>query len=170
MKPLNRRTALTALAALGASAALPLPALAGRRGHGPDIVDIAAGNPDFSTLVAAVQAAGLVDTLKSDGPFTVFAPTNAAFAHLPRGTLDSLLRPENRAQLVNVLTYHVVPGIIRAERITGIRGRVEMVNGDFIHVNGTHGVRIDNRANVVATDIQAANGLIHVIDAVLLPH
>jgi uncharacterized surface protein with fasciclin (FAS1) repeats len=164
---INRRTALTGLAALGASAALPGMALASR--GGPDIVDIAAGNPDFSTLVAAVQAAGLVDTLKGPGPFTVFAPTNAAFAALPHGTVETLLRPENRDTLVNILTYHVVPGIIRAQRVVGQRGRIAMVNGGFIHVDGTHGVRINRSANVVATDIAASNGLIHVIDAVLLP-
>lgn len=165
---INRRTALTGLAALGAAGALPSFAFA--RASGPDIVDIAAGNPDFSTLVAAVQAAGLVDTLKSAGPFTVFAPTNAAFAALPHGTVETLLRPENRDALINVLTYHVVPGIIRAERIVGTRGRIAMVNGQFIHVDGTHGVRINRNSNVVATDIAASNGLIHVIDRVLLPH
>jgi len=166
---MNRRTALTSMFALGASAALaPLPLAA--RMSGPDIVDIAAGNPDFSTLVAAVQAAGLVDTLKGPGPFTVFAPTNAAFAALPAGTVESLLMPENRDQLVNILTYHVVPGIIRAERVVGQRGRIAMVNGGFISIDGRHGVRINRSANVVATDIAASNGLIHVIDRVLLPH
>lgn len=168
MTILTRRAALAALAATGAATAMP--AFAGGWGRGDDIVDIAAGDPNFSTLVAAVTAAGLVDTLKGDGPFTVFAPTNAAFEHLPHGTVESLLRPENRDQLVNILTYHVVPGIIRAERITGIRGRVLMVNGDYIRVNGTHGVRINDSANVTATDIQGSNGLIHVIDRVLLPH
>jgi len=136
-----------------------------------DIVDIAAGNPDFATLVAAVQAAGLVDTLKGPGPFTVFAPTNAAFAALPAGTVENLLLPENRATLANILTYHVVPGIIEASRITGVRGRINMVNGGQIAVNGTHGgVRINRSVNVTATDIRANNGLIHVIDGVLLPH
>jgi uncharacterized surface protein with fasciclin (FAS1) repeats len=168
MTILTRRAALAALAATGATTALP--AFAGGWGRGDDIVDIAIADPNFSTLVAAVSAAGLVDTLKGDGPFTLFAPTNAAFDHLPHGTVESLLRPENRDQLVNILTYHVVPGIIRAERITGIRGRVLMVNGDYIRVNGTHGVRINDSATVTATDIQASNGLIHVIDRVLLPH
>lgn len=164
---MHRRHALAALAGFGLAAATPLGALANRA----DIVDVAAGNPDFSTLVAAVQAAGLVETLKGRGPFTVFAPTNAAFAALPHGTVDTLLKPENRDALVNVLTYHVVPGIIRAERVTGTRGRILMVNGQHIHVDGTHGgVRINRRASVTATDIAASNGLIHVIDAVLLPH
>ena len=171
---INRRNALRNMLALGAAASLaPLPAMAGFRHHrrrGPDIVDIAAGNPDFSTLVTAVTEAGLVETLKGDGPFTVFAPTDAAFAALPAGTVEGLLRPENRDALVNVLTYHVVPGIIRADMIVGQRGRIAMVNGDFIHVDGTHGVRINRSANVVATDIEASNGRIHVIDRVLLPH
>ena len=165
---INRRTALRGMMALGAAALAPMPLMA--RMRGADIVDVAAGNPDFSTLVAAVQAAGLVDTLKGDGPFTVFAPTDAAFAALPRGTVESLLMPENRDQLVNVLTYHVVPGIIRAERVVGQRGRIAMVNGQFIRVDGTGGgVRVNRSANVVATDIAASNGLIHVIDRVLLP-
>lgn len=171
MTTLTRRSLFASLAAVGAASALaPLPAAASRWGRGDDIVDIAIGNPDFSTLVAAVSAAGLVDTLKGPGPFTLFAPTNDAFAHLPHGTVENLLRPENRDQLVNILTYHVVPGIIRAERITGIRGRILMVNGGYVRVNGTHGVRINNSATVTAADIQASNGLIHVIDRVLLPH
>lgn len=169
---LDRRKALGSMLAFGAAASLaPLPALARMRSHrhAPDIVDIAADNPDFSTLVAAVQAAGLVDTLKGDGPFTVFAPTNDAFAALPAGTVENLLRPENRDALVNVLTYHVVPGIIRADMIAGQRGRIAMVNGQFIHVDGRDGVRINRSAHVVAADIRASNGRIHVIDSVLLP-
>jgi len=167
---MDRRKLLSGLAGLSALATLPAPALAFQRRHRADIVDIAAGNSDFSTLVAAVQAAGLVDTLKGRGPFTVFAPKNAAFAALPRGTVDRLLRPENRDQLVDILTYHVVPGIIRADMIAGRTGRIAMVNGQFTRVDGTNGVRINRSANVVATDIQASNGLIHVIDAVLMPH
>lgn len=160
------------IAALAAAALAPLPAPASGRHHrrGADIVAIAAANPDFSTLVAALRAAGLVETLKGPGPFTVFAPTNAAFAALPRGTVETLLHPENKPRLVDILTYHVVPGIIRAERLVGTRGRVLMVNGQDITFDGRHGVRINRRANVVAADIAAANGLIHVIDAVLLPH
>lgn len=150
---------------MGATAATgltPFAALASarHRRHGPDIVDIAAGNEDFSTLVAAVQAAGLADTLKGAGPFTVFAPTNDAFARLPAGTVENLLRPESRDALVNVLTYHVVPGIIRADMLVGQRGRVAMVNGQFISVDGRHGVKINRSATVTATDIMASNGLI----------
>jgi len=163
---MKRRTLLLSAAALAAAG--PMAALARMDG---DIVDIAAGNPDFSTLVAAVQAAGLVETLRGPGPFTLFAPTNAAFAALPSGTVDSLLLPRNRDRLVDILTYHVVPGIIEASRITGVRGRINMVNGDQIHVNGTHGgVRVNRSVHVTATDIRARNGLIHVIDGVLLPH
>ena len=134
----------------------------------PDIVDIAAGNSDFSTLVAAVGAAGLVDTLKSDGPFTVFAPTNAAFAALPAGTVDTLLMPENKDQLVKVLTYHVVPGAVTSDQLAGQRLSVATVQGQNVHVNGTHGVKV-NDATVTSADIIASNGVIHVIDKVLLP-
>lgn len=134
----------------------------------PDIVDIAAGNSDFSTLVAAVSAAGLVDTLKGDGPFTVFAPTNAAFAALPAGTVDTLLLPENKDQLVKVLTYHVVPGAVTSDQLAGQRLSVATVQGQNVHVNGTHGVKV-NDATVISADIVASNGVIHVIDKVLLP-
>ena len=134
----------------------------------PDIVDIAAGNSDFSTLVAAVSAAGLVDTLKGDGPFTVFAPTNAAFAALPAGTVDTLLLPENKDQLVKVLTYHVVPGAVTSDQLAGQRLSVATVQGQNVHVNGTHGVKV-NDATVTSADIVASNGVIHVIDKVLLP-
>jgi uncharacterized surface protein with fasciclin (FAS1) repeats len=135
---------------------------------GDDIVDIAASNPDFSTLVAAVSAAGLVDTLKSDGPFTVFAPTNAAFAALPAGTVESLLLPENRDTLISILTYHVVPGAVTSDQLAGQRIDVATVQGDTVHINGTHGVRV-NDATVTTADIIASNGVIHVIDTVLLP-
>jgi uncharacterized surface protein with fasciclin (FAS1) repeats len=155
----------------GAAALLALTACA--QPQGDDIVDIAAGNPDFSTLVAAVQAAGLVDTLKSDGPFTVFAPTNAAFAALPAGTLDSLLLPENKDTLTSILTYHVVPGQVTAGDVLGTRQNVATVNGATVDVNGQAGklgtgVKV-NDANVTTADIFATNGVIHVIDKVLLP-
>lgn len=167
---MNRRHMLAAFA--GSAATLALPGLAhahGHRRHAPDIVDVAASTPGFSTLVAAVTAAGLVDTLRGRGPFTVFAPTDEAFARLPAGTVESLLRPENRDRLANVLTYHVVPGTLRAGRLAGIRGRVEMANGALIDIDGTDGVVINRSATVTATDIAASNGLIHVIDTVLLP-
>ncbi len=132
-----------------------------------DIVDVAAGNDDFSTLVAAVQAAGLVDTLKGKGPFTVFAPTNAAFAALPAGTVENLLKPENRDQLVAILTYHVVPGKVMAADVVGLTS-AGTVNGKSITIDTSNGVKVDN-ANVTSTDIAASNGVIHVIDAVILP-
>ena len=135
---------------------------------GDDIVDIAASNDDFSTLVAAVQAAGLVDTLKGDGPFTVFAPTNDAFAALPEGTVETLLKPENKDQLVKVLTYHVVPGSVTSDQLIGQRLNVATVQGQTVHVDGTDGVRV-NKSNVTTPDIIATNGVIHVIDRVLLP-
>jgi uncharacterized surface protein with fasciclin (FAS1) repeats len=134
----------------------------------PDIVDIAASNPDFSTLVAAVQAAGLAETLKGDGPFTVFAPTNAAFAALPAGTVENLLKPENKDQLVKILTYHVVPGAVTSDQLAGKRMDVATVQGQTVHVDGRKGVKV-NKSNVTTADIMASNGVIHVIDAVLLP-
>ena len=133
-----------------------------------DIVDTAVGAGDFKTLVAAVKAAGLVETLKGPGPFTVFAPTDAAFAKLPPGTVESLLEPGNKDKLVAVLTYHVVPGKVmaadvvklsEAPTVQGAKAKVKVENG---------GVMIDN-AKVVKTDIATSNGVIHVIDAVLLP-
>jgi len=134
-----------------------------------DIVDTAIEADDFNTLVAAVQAAGLVDTLKGDGPFTVFAPTDAAFAALPAGTVDTLLLPENRDQLAQVLTYHVVPGLVPASALLGKRGGVATVEGSNVHIDGTGaGVTVEG-ANVVTPDVFASNGVIHVIDAVLLP-
>ncbi|MEJ6404189.1 fasciclin domain-containing protein [Yoonia sp. 2307UL14-13] len=134
----------------------------------PDIVDIAASNGNFNTLVAAVTAADLVDTLKGPGPFTVFAPTDAAFAALPAGTVDNLLLPENKDQLVAILTYHVVPGAVTSDQLAGQRLSVATVNGANVHIDGTNGVKVEE-ANVTTADIIASNGVIHVIDSVLLP-
>lgn len=134
----------------------------------PTIVEIAAGNEDFTTLVAALQAADLVGVLEGDGPFTVFAPTNAAFDALPEGTLDSLLLPENKQQLVEILTYHVVPGAVYAADVTQLDSATT-VQGSNIDIAASNGsVKIDN-AKVVKADIKASNGVIHVIDAVILP-
>ena len=133
-----------------------------------DIVDTAIAAGDFTTLVAAVQAAGLVDTLRSDGPFTVFAPTDDAFAALPEGTVDALLLPENRDTLVAILTYHVVPSEIMSSDIAGQTATVATVQGSTLAVDATSGVMI-NEANVITADVDASNGVIHVIDAVLLP-
>ena len=131
------------------------------------IVDIAASNADFSTLVAAVKAAGLVDVLSGEGPFTVFAPTNAAFAALPEGTVESLLKPENKDQLVAILTYHVVPGKVMASDVVTLDSATT-VQGGSVAIESGATVTVDG-AQVVATDIEASNGVIHVIDAVILP-
>ncbi|MGC9419774.1 MAG: fasciclin domain-containing protein [Rhodovulum sp.] len=162
---MNRRTAVTTLAATGLAVALAACAPMTKQ---PDIVDIAGSNEQFSTLVAAVTAADLVHTLKGDGPFTVFAPTNAAFDALPPGTVETLLKPENKDQLVKVLTYHVVPGAVTSDQLAGQRLNVATVQGQTVHIDGTHGVRV-NKARVTSADIMASNGVIHVIDKVLLP-
>ncbi|MBG6162277.1 putative surface protein with fasciclin (FAS1) repeats [Labrenzia sp. EL_195] len=133
-----------------------------------DIVDTAVGAGSFNTLVAAVQAAGLVDTLKGEGPFTVFAPTDEAFAALPEGTVENLLKPENKDQLVAILTYHVVPGKVMSSDIAGKKAEVASVQGNKISVDATDGVKVDG-AKVVTADIETSNGVIHVIDAVILP-
>jgi uncharacterized surface protein with fasciclin (FAS1) repeats len=149
---------------------LSLLAMAPALASAQDIVDTAAANPNFSTLVTAVKAAGLVDTLKSPGPFTVFAPTNDAFAKLPAGTLDNLLKPENREQLTRILTYHVVPGRVPASEVVKLNGQaVPTVAGPTatVTVDGTT-VKVGD-ANVTQTDVAASNGVIHVIDSVLLP-
>ena len=134
-----------------------------------DIVDTAATAGQFNTLVAAVKAAGLVDTLKSDGPFTVFAPTDEAFAALPAGTVEDLLKPENKEQLVAVLTYHVIPGRVMSSDIAGQTAEVETVQGSALSINATSGVMVDN-ATVTTADIITSNGVIHVIDKVVLPN
>ena len=133
-----------------------------------DIVDTAVGAGAFNTLVAAVQAADLVATLKSDGPFTVFAPTDEAFAKLPAGTVENLLKPENKQQLVAVLTYHVVPGKVASGDLAGKRLEAKTVQGSTVDIDATDGVRVDG-ANVVQADIMTSNGIIHVIDRVILP-
>ncbi|MCB1185921.1 fasciclin domain-containing protein [bacterium] len=133
-----------------------------------DIVDIAAGNASFSTLVAALQAADLVDTLRGSGPFTVFAPTDDAFAALPAGTLDSLLLPENKDLLVDILTYHVAPGGFRSDVLVG-QSQINMVNGDNAALSLSGNSLMIDGATVTSADIIASNGVIHVIDQVILP-
>ncbi|GAB5487413.1 MAG: fasciclin domain-containing protein [Parasphingorhabdus sp.] len=133
-----------------------------------DIVDTAVAAGTFNTLVAAVQAAGLEATLRSDGPFTVFAPSDDAFAKLPAGTVETLLKPENKEQLVSILTYHVVPGKVYSKSLAGKQIDAKTVQGTTVAVNGTDGVKVDN-ATVVAADIKTSNGVIHVIDSVLMP-
>jgi uncharacterized surface protein with fasciclin (FAS1) repeats len=133
-----------------------------------DIVDTAVAAGSFTTLAKALQAAGLVDTLKGKGPFTVFAPTDEAFAKLPAGTVEDLLKPENKAKLQAILTYHVVPGRVMASQVTGLTS-AKTVNGQSLSVTVKDGgVKIDD-AKVVKTDIVTSNGVIHVIDSVVLP-
>ncbi|NOD35169.1 MULTISPECIES: fasciclin domain-containing protein [unclassified Ruegeria] len=136
-------------------------------GHGKDIVDTAVAAGSFETLVAAVQAAELVDTLKGEGPFTVFAPTDDAFAALPEGTVADLLKPENKDQLVAILTYHVVPGKVMSGDLTDDMTAATVQGGD-ITIDLDSGVMV-NDANVVQADIETKNGVIHVIDKVILP-
>ena len=133
-----------------------------------DIVEIAASAGSFDTLVAAVKAAGLVDTLKGKGPLTVFAPTDEAFAKLPEGTVENLLKPENKDKLTAILTYHVVPGRVTAGEVVNLSS-APTVNGGELSINAQNGkVMVDN-AQVVQTDIMATNGVIHVIDSVIIP-
>ncbi|MDB1124045.1 fasciclin domain-containing protein [Vibrio sp. kj40-1] len=133
-----------------------------------DIVDVAVANGSFNTLVAAVQAAGLVDVLKGDGPFTVFAPTDEAFAKLPAGTVETLLKPENKDQLVAILTYHVVSGKVMASDVVNLTS-AKTVQGQDIAIKVMGSKVMVNNANVIATDVAASNGVIHVIDSVILP-
>ena len=144
------------------------------------VVGVAVGSPDHSTLVTAVKAAGLVDTLSGEGPFTVFAPTNAAFAKLPAGTVDDLLKPENKATLTAVLTYHVVPGKLMASDVLaaieagGGEARVTTVQGGVLTARVASGAVVltdakGSTAKVVATDLGAGNGVVHVLDTVVMP-
>ena len=154
-----RRTFL----ALTTAIALSAPAFAADK----DIVDTAIDAGSFTTLVAAVKAAGLVDTMKSEGPFTVFAPTDAAFAALPAGTVEDLLKPENKDKLVSILTYHVLPGkVMSGDLSEGLKAAT--VQGSEVTVTLADGAKVDG-ATISAADIAASNGVIHVIDAVILP-
>ena len=137
-------------------------------GHSKDIVDTAVAAGSFETLVTAVAAADLVDILKGEGPFTVFAPVDAAFNALPEGTVESLLKPENKSKLAGILTYHVLSGKVMSSDIIGKKLKVTMVNGSTAEIDATNGVKI-NGANVIQADIETSNGVIHVIDAVILP-
>ncbi|MGB3406151.1 MAG: fasciclin domain-containing protein [Jannaschia sp.] len=156
-----RRTFL----AIAASTALAAPAFAD--GHTMDIVDTAAAAGSFETLLAAATAAGLVETLKSEGPFTVFAPTDEAFAALPEGTVETLLMPENQDDLANILLYHVVPGKVMSTDLSD--GMEATAANEGTLTIGTEGGVTVNGANVVTADIEASNGVIHVIDAVIIP-
>ncbi len=142
--------------------------MTGAQAQDKDIVDTAVGAGSFGTLVAAVQAAGLVETLKGPGPFTVFAPTDEAFKKLPAGTVEDLLKPENKDKLVAILTYHVIPGKVMAADIMGKKQEVKTVQGTTADIDATNGVKIDGAA-VVTPDVAASNGVIHVIDTVIMP-
>jgi uncharacterized surface protein with fasciclin (FAS1) repeats len=156
---------------VAALAAVALVAGSSVKAQAPkDIVDTAVAAGSFKTLAAALQAAGLVETLKGKGPFTVFAPTDAAFAKLPAGTVEDLLKPENKAKLTAILTYHVVPGTVMASQVVTMNGAdVKTVNGQTVKVGVMGGKVTINGANVVTTDVKASNGVIHVIDSVILP-
>jgi uncharacterized surface protein with fasciclin (FAS1) repeats len=133
-----------------------------------DIVDTAVAAGSFNTLVTAVKAAGLVDTLKGTGPFTVFAPNDGAFAKLPAGTVENLLKPENKDKLVAILTYHVVPGKVMSKDIAGKKMMVKTVECGRVAIDATDGVSVDG-AKVLKADIETSNGVIHVIDTVVIP-
>ncbi|WP_420862927.1 fasciclin domain-containing protein [Algirhabdus cladophorae] len=155
----------TFLAATTAAALISAPAFAG--GHSKDIVDTAVAAGTFNTLAAALTAAGLVDTLKGEGPFTVFAPTDEAFAALPEGTVETLLMPENKDQLTAILTYHVVAGKVMSTDLSdGMMAAT--VQGSEVKIGTMDGVKV-NDATVTTADIEASNGVIHVIDKVIIP-
>lgn len=159
--------ALASLAMLGCAKDVPASTTAAQA-TSPDIVAVAAAAGQFNTLVAAVKAAGLVETLQSPGPFTVFAPTDEAFAKLPAGTLDELLLPENKAKLAGILKYHVVAGEVRAADVVKLSSATTVEGQSVAIAAGSSGVRV-NDANVIKTDVMASNGVIHVIDTVLIP-
>ena len=173
MFSMQRLTGIVAAVLVAMAVALPA------RAADKDIVDTAVGAGSFNTLVAAVQAAGLVDTLKGEGPFTVFAPTDDAFAALPEGTVENLLKPENKDQLVAILTYHVVPGKVMSGDLVGKQIYAKTAQGDSVFVNASseNGVFVDNSpkdnksemSKVVTADIETSNGVIHVVDKVILP-
>jgi len=161
MKAISRAVFAAAIAAPLAFSAVAAKAA--------DIVDTAVSAGQFETLVAAVKAAGLVDTLKGEGPYTVFAPTDEAFAKLPAGTVENLLKPENKDQLVAILTYHVVPGKVMSADLANKQLQAKTVEGQMLDINALNGgVTVDN-AKVIQADIETSNGVIHVIDTVVLP-
>jgi uncharacterized surface protein with fasciclin (FAS1) repeats len=165
----NRFLAAAAAVAFVASTFAASAPRASANNNTADIVETAVGAGQFKTLAAALQAAGLVDALKADGPFTVFAPTDEAFAKLPAGTVEELLKPENREKLKAVLLYHVVPGKVVASDVLKMNGKeAKTLQGGKVKVKTAGGVMVDN-AKVVKTDVMATNGVIHVIDTVLMP-
>jgi len=174
LRPAASLRTLAFALALGLAAPLAIAAPAANAGKPTvakaqgDIVDTAVAAGQFNTLAAALQAAGLVDTLKGAGPFTVFAPTDAAFAALPAGTVDTLLKPENKDQLVAILTYHVVSGSYPAARVATMDA-APTVNGDSVAIRAASGKVMIDGATVLMPDVAASNGVIHVIDTVLMP-
>jgi uncharacterized surface protein with fasciclin (FAS1) repeats len=155
--------------AAAALVAAPL-ALGAGLAHAKDIVETAESAGSFKTLVAAIEAAGLAETLKGPGPFTVFAPTDEAFAKLPAGTVEMLLKPENKDKLVQILTYHVVPGKVMSDDVAGKTAETKTVEGSTLEVDAREGDVMVDDARVVQADIAADNGVIHVIDAVVMPN
>ena len=155
---------------IAAAAVLTLGIVAAQAGKAPqkDIVDTAVAAGSFNTLAAALKAADLIDTLKGKGPFTVFAPTDAAFAKLPAGTVEDLLKPENKAKLVSILTYHVVSGSVSSAQVVKMTS-AKTVEGQSVKISTKDGGVMIDGANVVTADVMASNGVIHVIDSVILP-
>jgi uncharacterized surface protein with fasciclin (FAS1) repeats len=164
MKLIRTLHHLSLFALVASTLALPLANAADKPG---DIVAVASGSDNFKTLVAALKAGDLVTTLQGKGPFTVFAPTDEAFAKLPAGTLEDLLKPENKKKLAGILTYHVVPGKVMAADVKTMKAKT--VNGKELSIKVAGGVVMVDNAKVVKTDLAASNGVIHVIDTVLLP-
>jgi uncharacterized surface protein with fasciclin (FAS1) repeats len=150
-------------------AAGALVSLASVNANAADIVDTAVKAGQFNTLAAALTVGDLIVVLKGDGPFTVFAPTDEAFKKLPPGTVENLLKPENKAQLVKILTYHVVPGKVMSSALAGKKTEAKTVEGEMVMVDATMGGVTVNGAKVVTADVAADNGVIHVIDTVLIP-
>ncbi len=163
MRLQSAKMAIAAAVAIGMAAASVSP-----RAAEQDIVDTASSAGQFTTLTTALTSAGLVETLKGPGPFTVFAPTDAAFAKLPAGTVDSLMKPENKAQLTGILTYHVVPGQVMAADVIKLE-EAKTVNGNMVRISVNGQTVKINDSTVTSTDIIASNGVIHVIDTVLMP-
>jgi uncharacterized surface protein with fasciclin (FAS1) repeats len=157
----RKKTVMVGIVAAGLS-------LASLQAKAADIVDTAVAAGEFTTLAAALEAAGLVETLKGEGPFTVFAPTDDAFAKLPAGTVESLLKPENKEQLAAILTYHVVPGEVMAAEVMNM-SEAETVNGKALSIKAEGGAVMVNDATVTQADVDASNGVIHVVDTVILP-
>ena len=164
-----RGALLALLAVVGAQPLLAKTKVPEETAKPANIVETAVAAGQFKTLAAALEAAGLIDALTGKGPFTVFAPTDEAFAKLPAGTIESLLKPENKEKLKSILLYHVVPGNVTAKQVMKLNGRtVKTLEGRSIKISTMHGVTVDD-ARVTKTDIQASNGVIHVIDTVLMP-